>query len=105
MDVARHDDLVAAVHGREHHRLHGRGRAADHEESVRGVERVGGERLGVADDGDGMTEVVEHLHRVDVHIEAGGAEEIAQLGVAAAALVSGYVERYEARPLHALERL
>ena len=103
VDVARHDDLVAAADGREDHGLDGRGGAADHEEGVRGVEGFGGKGFGVLDDGDGMAEIVEHLHGVDIDVEAFWAEEVPEFGVAAAAFMARYVKGYEARAFHAFE--
>ena len=63
------------------------------------------ELLRIADDRDGMAEIVEHLHRVDIDVEALLPEEVPELRIAAAALVAWHVKRHEARALHALERL
>ena len=103
--IARHDDFVAAADGRQHHRLHGRRRAADHEERMCRAKGLRRELLRIADDRDGMTEIVEHLHRVDIDVEALLPEEVPELRIAAAALVARHVKGHEARTLHALERL
>ena len=44
----------------------------------------------------GMAEVVQRLHGVDVHAEALLAQELRQLGVAAAALVARHVKGHKA---------
>ena len=103
--VARQNDLVAALHDREYHRLHAARRAANHEEGVRRAERIGRQLLRLADDARRVTQVVERLHRVDVHGHALLAEELCQLGRAASALVAGNVERHNAHILEVFERL
>ena len=103
--VARQNDLVAALHDREYHRLHAARRAADHEEGVRRAERIGRQLLRLADDARRVAQVVERLHRVDVHGHALLAEERRQLGRAASALVAGNVERHNAHILEVFERL
>ena len=103
--VARENDLVAALHDREYHRLHAARRAADHEEGVRRAERIGRQLLRLADDARRVAQVVERLHRVDVHGHALLTEERRQLGRAASALVAGNVERHNAHILEVFERL
>ena len=103
--IAGQDDLVPTADDRQHHGLHAGGRAADHQEGVRRAEGVGGEFLGFAYDAHRVAQVVQRLHGVDVHGHALLAEEAGQLGVAAAALVSGYVKRYNAHFFETFERL
>ena len=87
MDVSRQDDLVAAIRRSPDHGLHGRGRAVHHEERVIGPEKLGGETLGVFDDGNRVAEVIERLHGIDVQFHAQLAEILGELGVHAPALV------------------
>ena len=103
--VARQNDLVAAPERRQHHALHGARRAADHQKRVRRAERLGGELFRVADDGHGVAQVVQRLHRVDVDGDAFFAQKLRELGVAAPALVAGHVERHNAHALEPLQRL
>ena len=105
MDVAGDDDLVARLAHRENHALHGRSRAADHEEGVLRAEGVGRQILGLADDGDGMAEVVEGLHGIEVQTDAPVPEQGGEFGIAPAALVAGYVEGHDAALAQLLERV
>ena len=68
--IAGQDDLVPALAGGENHALHGAGGAAHHQKGVGRAERVCGQLLRLLDDGDGMAEVVERFHAVDVHPHA-----------------------------------
>ena len=90
--VAGQDDLVPALAGRKHHALHGAGRPAHHEEGVGRAKGVGRQLLRLVDDGDGVAEVVQGLHAVDVHAHALLPEERRQLRVAPAMLVAGHVK-------------
>ena len=92
VDVAGQDDLIAALAGGKHHRLHGRGRAADHQKGVGRAEGVGSQVLGVPDHGDRVAEVVQRLHGVDVDRDAFFSEEGGHLRIAPAALVPGDVK-------------
>ena len=69
MNIARHDNLVAAPHCREHHCLYRARRPTHHEECVCGAECLRCKTLRISNHGNGMTEVVEHLHRVDIDIQ------------------------------------
>ena len=100
VDVARQDYLVADGAGRHYHRLHRRSGAVHHEERVVCAKGLGSELLGLLYDGDGMPEVVERLHRVDVHGESPLAKVFRQLGIATPALVRGHVE--VRKPVYAL---
>ena len=83
----------------------GERRAAHHEEGVRRAEGVGGELFRVADDGHGVAEVVERLHRVDVHAHALFPEQPCELRVAPPAFVAGYVEGHHAHLRKFFKRL
>ena len=100
VDVARQDYLVADGAGRHYHRLHRRSGAVHHEKRVVRAERLGRELLRLLDDGNRMPEVVERLHRVDVHGESPLAKVFRQLGIATPALVRGHVE--VRKPVYAL---
>ena len=92
VDVARHDDLFAAAARRPDHRLDGGRGAVHHEEGVIRAERLRRERLRIPDDADGMAQVVERLHGVDVERHAQASVVLGQLGIHAPALVAGHVE-------------
>ena len=68
--VARQDDLVSALYHRQDHRLYAARRAAHHQEGVRRTERIRGKLLGLADNAGRVAQIVEWLHRVDVHRHA-----------------------------------
>ncbi len=68
--VARQNDLVAAFDHGEDHRLYAARRAAHHQEGVRRTERIRRQLLGLADNAGRVAQVVERLHRVDIHRHA-----------------------------------
>ena len=105
VDVARQDDLLAASARGPDHGLHGGRGAVHHEERVVRPERLRGQLLRRLDDGDGMPEVVEGLHRVDVQRHAELAEVVRQLGVHAPALVAGHVKVRQAVDSLGVQRL
>ena len=63
---------------------------------MRRAERIGGELFRVADDGDGVAQVVQRLHGIDVHAHALFAEQARKFGVAPPALVARHVEGHDA---------
>ena len=103
--VARQDNFVAAFDNGQNHRLYAGSRAAHHEEGVRRAERIGGQLFGLADNAGRVAQVVERLHRVDIHCHALLTEEFRQLRRTASALVAGYVERHNAHVFEVFERL
>ena len=68
--VARQNNLVAAFDHGEDHRLYAARRAAHHQEGVRRTERIRRQLLGLADNAGRVAQIVERLHRVDVHRHA-----------------------------------
>ena len=90
--VARQDDLVAGAAAGHDHRLYGGGGAVHHEERVVRAERLGGELLGLLDDGNRVAQVVQGLHGVDIHGHGPCAKIFSELRVPAAALVGGNVK-------------
>ena len=105
VDVAGQDDFLPALCHRQHHRLHSGGGAAHHQKGVRRTEGVGGQLLGFPDDRDRVAQIVQRLHRVDVHAHALFAQQRHQLGVAAAALVAGDVKRDDPHLSEVFQRL
>ena len=72
---------------------------------MRRAEGVGGQLLGFPDDRDRVAQIVQRLHRVDVHTHALFAQQRHQLGVAAAALVAGDVKRDDPHLSEVFQRL
>ena len=68
--VARQDDLVSALDNGQDHRLYAARRAAHHQEGVRRTERIRRQLLGLADNAGRVAQIVERLHRIDVHRHA-----------------------------------
>ena len=105
VDVAGHDDLVPPLAGGQHHGLHGTGGAAHHQKGVGGAEGVGGQLLGLANHRDGMAQVVQGLHAVDVDAHALLAQKLGELRVAPAPLVAGDVKGHHPHLAEGLEGL
>ncbi len=92
VDVSGHDYLVALLAGVHYHALDCRGSSADHEECICSLESLSREHFRVLDDGDGVAEVIEGLHGVDIDVHAVLAEKFSKLHIAATALVTGHIE-------------
>ena len=92
VDVAGKNDLLPRLHGGHHHALHGGSGASHHKKGVVRAEGVGRKVFRIADDGNGVAEVVQRLHGIYVHAHALFAEKVYKFGVAAPALVPGDVE-------------
>ena len=105
VDVARQNNLVPRRAGGHDHRLHRRGRPVHHEECIVRPEGLRREGLGVLDDRDGMPQVVERLHRVDVHRHRPRTEILRELEIAAPALVGRDVKMGESVDALPVERI
>ena len=66
VDITGNDDLFATGGNGKYHRLHGRGRAADHKECSSCAESFCREFLGFLNDGDRVAEIVQRFHGIDV---------------------------------------
>ena len=102
VDVARQDDFVPALAGRQHHALHRAGCAAHHQKRVCRAKGVSCQLLCLADDRNRVAEIVQRLHAVDVHADALFPQKSRQLRVAAPTLVARHIKRHHA---HFAERL
>ena len=103
--VAGKDDLFSPLGDGKHHTLHRRGRSSHHEESVCRPKGLRGQLFRLPDHGNGVAEVVQRLHGVDVHGNALFPEKLRQLRVAASALVAGHIEGNDAHLAESFERL
>ena len=103
--VPGQDNLLSALDRREYHALHGAGGAAHHQEGMGRAECVRRQLLRVPDNRDRVAQVVQRLHRVDVHAHAGLAQQLGQLRVASAPLVAGNIKRNHTHAAEALQRL
>ena len=92
MDVPGQDDFLPPLGHGENHGLHRGGGAAHHQKGVGRAKGLGGQLLGLPDDGDRVAEVVQGLHGVDVHGDALFPQQLGQLRVAPAPLMAGAVK-------------
>ena len=67
VDVPGQDDLLPPLGHGQNHGLHRRGGAPHHQKGVGGPKGLGGQLLGLPDDGNRVAQVVQGLHGVDVH--------------------------------------
>ena len=54
---------------------------------------------------NGMAEIIERFHGVDIHGHAAFPQELRQLRIAAAPLVAGHIKRNDTHPPELLQRL
>ena len=95
--VARHDHGVAGSGEAEDQRVHPAGRAVDEEVTAVGAPGLGGVLLGEVDQAGGLARVLDGAGHGEVDLEAGRAEQLAELGRRSLAqLVAGGVEGREA---------
>ena len=66
VDITGNDDLFATGGNGKYHRLHGRGRSADHKECSSCTESFCREFLGFLNNGDRVAEIVQRFHGIDV---------------------------------------
>ena len=92
MDVAGHDDFLPRFYRSHDHRFDAGTRPADHQKGVRGTESVGRQFLRFTDDRNGVTEIVQSLHRIHIRTDAVAPEEIPERLISPPALMSGHVK-------------
>ena len=105
VDVAGQDDLIPRLAGGQHHALDAAGGAAHHQKGVGRPKGVGRQFFRLLDDRDGVAQIVQRLHRVDVDADAPLPQQLDQLGVAAAALVARHIEGHHPLPAELFQRL
>ena len=105
MHITRHDDLIAASYCREYHRLHRAGRAAHHEKSMCSPKCLSCKMFRIANHGDRMAEIIEHLHGVYVNIKAGISKKCCKLRISTTTLMPRDIKGNKAGTLHPLKRL
>ena len=103
--VARQDDLFSPLCHGEDHALHGGGRAPHHEERMGCAEGFRRQLLRIPNHRNGMAEIIERFHGVDIHGHAAFPQELRQLRIAAAPLVAGHIKRNDTHPPELLQRL
>ena len=105
VDVPGQDDFLPPLGHGENHGLHRGGGAAHHQKGVGCAKGLGGQLLGLPDDGDRVAEVVQGLHGVDVHGDALFPQQLGQLRVAPAPLMAGDVKGHHPAFFKFLKRL
>ena len=105
MYVAGKYDLFSAFERGHDHALHGGSRAAHHQKGVFRAERVGGEFFRIADDGNGVAQIVQRFHGIYVCGNALFPQKINEFGIAPPALVPGHVKGDHAHFTEFFQRL
>ena len=92
VDVAGQNDLLTPLHHRQHHALHGAGGTSHHEKGVGGPEGLRRQLLRLPDDRHRVAQVVQRLHGVHVHADAGLPQQAGELRITPSPLVAGDVK-------------
>ncbi|MPN37653.1 hypothetical protein SDC9_185173 [bioreactor metagenome] len=99
VNIAGQNNLIPFFAGGEDHALDGGGGAVDHKKSVPGAKSGGSQFFRFLNDGNGMTEVVQRLHGINIQRKAAFPQEIRQFPIALASFVARYVKRHDSHPL------
>ena len=105
VDVPGQNDFISPLAGGKHHALHRAGGAAHHQEGVGRTESLGRKLLRFPNDGHGMTQVIQWLHAVYIHIQAFLPQKGGQLRIPPAVLMTGHIKGDHAHLTEALQCL
>ena len=103
MYISGKNDLIAVLTDRKHHTLHGTGGTSHHQKCMCRAKCIGRQLLRLSSDRNGVTEVVERFHTVDIHSHTLFSQKFRQFRIPLSVLVSRYIEGNDSHLSEALQ--